>query len=68
MIIYFAGAGYKVEDSLRIQKEDNVQWGVLLSYKDQKTKDGKGSKRFQKVHQHNVTNKQKKKRTKTTTA
>lgn len=54
MIIYFAGAGYKVEDSKKIVAEDNNQWGVLLSYKDQKTKDGNGSKRFQKVHQSNV--------------
>lgn len=53
MIIYFAGAGYKVENSEKIKKEDNDQWGVLLSYKDQKTKDGNGSKRFQKLHQLN---------------
>lgn len=57
MIIYFAGAGRKVEDSKRLKAEPNSQWGVLLSYKDQKTKDGKGSGRFQRLYQYNVNNK-----------
>jgi hypothetical protein len=56
MIIYFAGSGRKVEDSERIIAEDNEQWGVLLSYKDQQTKDNQGSKRFQKLHSSNVSN------------
>lgn len=54
MIIYFAGSGRKPEDSERICSEDNDQWGVLLSYKDQQTKDNKGSKRFQKFYENNV--------------
>ena len=47
MIIYLAGNGCKAEDISQLKERE--QWGVLLSYKDTKTKDKIGSKRFQRL-------------------
>lgn len=49
MIFYFAGTGRKVEDVEKIVDYPSKNWGVLLSYKDIKTKKGDGSKRFKAI-------------------
>ena len=46
MIIYLAGNGRKVENSPKILEQQNDNWGVLLSYKDEKTKTKKVTSRF----------------------
>lgn len=49
MIIYLAGSGRKPENNDRLKKKNSDNWGVLLSYKDTRTKDNKGSSRFKKL-------------------
>jgi hypothetical protein len=49
MIFYFAGNGRKPENVERIMNHPSENWGILLSYKDVRTKDGTGSARFKRV-------------------
>lgn len=49
MIIYFASGGRKVEEMTHVCAYKSKNWGVLLSYKDIKTKDKQGSSRFRKL-------------------
>ena len=46
MIIYFAGSGRKSEHNEKLLKQNSPNWGILLSYKDIKTKDRQGCSRF----------------------
>jgi len=49
MIIYFAGNGVTNENSevvINLQKDN---WGILLSYKEIKTKKGDGNLRYKKL-------------------
>ena len=49
MKIYRAGDGCKAETIDSLNSQTNKGWGVLLSYKSVKTKDGKGSLRFREL-------------------
>lgn len=49
MIFYFAGNGRKAENVKTILEHPCKNWGVLLSYKDIRTKDETGSARFKRL-------------------
>lgn len=49
MILYFASGGRKVEEMPHVLAYKSKNWGVLLSFKDIRTKDKQGSARFRKL-------------------
>lgn len=49
MIIYLAGNGRHAENDSRLPSANDVQWGVLLSYRDLQVKSNDGSKRFKRI-------------------
>ena len=49
MKFYFASGGRKVEEMGKITALNSLSWGILLSFKDIRTKDKRGSSRFRKL-------------------